>query len=50
MLIVTGQPIHGGPIFKKLGNGGAVIASSANGAREKMVEYEANRLDFGKNP
>jgi len=47
LLFVAGQPQCNGPLFKFLGNGGAVFSSTEAGARELMAEFEMDRERFG---
>lgn len=48
MLIAAGTPQHSGPLYKTLGNGGAIFAASEDAARACMKRFEADPDNFGK--
>jgi redox-sensitive bicupin YhaK (pirin superfamily) len=48
VLIAAGAPQYSGPLFKCLGHGGAVFATSEATARECIGRYAANPENFGK--
>lgn len=47
-LLVTGEPIGAGPMFKKLGHGGSFVAGTEDGARKMQMRFEATGESFGK--
>jgi redox-sensitive bicupin YhaK (pirin superfamily) len=48
VLLAAGPPQHSGPLYKSLGNGGAIFAASEDAARVCMKRFEADPDNFGK--
>jgi redox-sensitive bicupin YhaK (pirin superfamily) len=48
LLLAAGAPQHSGTLYKTLGNGGAMFASSENAARACMARFESDPENFGK--
>jgi len=47
-LVAAAAPQHSGPLYKTLGNGGAMFATSEDAARLCMQRYENDPDNFGK--